>query len=55
MSADPDEDDPFTCPVCGGSVRCSGDGRKDCTACSWDYRPTRDGTATTEQVGLGDY
>lgn len=48
-------DDPFTCPACGGSVKCSGGGVKDCTNCPWDFRPNRDMMEATEQVGLTDY
>jgi ribosomal protein L37AE/L43A len=51
------EDDPFKCPKCGQrDVKCSGNGRKDCTSCPWEFRPSRDTTAeTTKQVGLHNY
>lgn len=53
---EPLDDDPFTCPVCGGPVTCSSGGVKDCNVCPWDFRPARDTTSeNSEQVGLGDY
>lgn len=55
MTGEDTPNDPWNCPMCGGSVAIRGDGRKDCNECSWTYRPTRDGNTTSEQAGLNEF